>query len=165
MVPDDQRVVLFMVAELHARGYQRLRITPAMAPSGCWWRCDVAPASNISTSNGARLADSNGLVARHSSGFETHYFRMDDVSGDLTPAELASKFAEHFPEIAEAGYGSDEPYAAWYREMLTLTHPDHLPIVELDWESGAEELRTIGPGPERSIPLPPPGDCEPVRNF
>jgi hypothetical protein len=36
MPPDPRRYrkVMLMVAELHLRGYQRLRISPGLAPSG-----------------------------------------------------------------------------------------------------------------------------------
>src|SRR5438445_11614927 len=37
------RLLLLMVAELHRRGYQQLRIAPYMSPSGMHWRCRFVP--------------------------------------------------------------------------------------------------------------------------
>ena len=44
---DWARRVLRLVRDLHEQGYQLLRISPGMAPSGCYWRCAVTPKSNI----------------------------------------------------------------------------------------------------------------------
>jgi len=57
------RKVLRMVTELHVRGYQRLRIAPGMAPSGCSWRCSITPATNISSRHGARILSWDTLTS------------------------------------------------------------------------------------------------------
>jgi len=40
----NARQVFLMVAELHKLGYEGLRITPFLSPSGCYWRCCIVPA-------------------------------------------------------------------------------------------------------------------------
>jgi hypothetical protein len=150
------RKVLRMVAELHVRGYQRLRIAPGMAPSGCYWRCAVTPATNISPRHGAWMMSWGALAAHYTSGQERRYFGWEDAA-HVTPSRLADLFIERVPEIAEAGRGSDWLYAGWYVEMLHLTYPGNLPIAYADWELPVDCLPTVGERADVRIPLPPPG--------
>lgn len=153
------RKVLLMVAELHTRGYQRLRISPGMAPSGSYWRCVVTPASNVSADHGALLVDWNGLAAHYTSGHESHYFDLGD-GAQLTPSQLADRFTERYPYLVEAGSGRDGLYAEWYQEMLSLTYPELLPVAYADWGWDLPEdgLGTIGDGDGVVIPMPPAGE-------
>lgn len=150
------RKVLRMVTELHVRGYQRLRISPGMAPSGCCWRCSITPATNISSRHGARMLSWDTLAAHYTSGQERKYFGWEDAS-HVTPSRLAELFIERFPAIAEAGWGSDWVYAGWYLDMLCLTYPDNFPIAYADWDLPKDCLVTTGERSDIRIPLPPPG--------
>lgn len=150
------RKILRMVSELHVRGFQRIRIAPGMSASGCHWRCAVAPAINISRKHGARLVGSEVLVARYTSGQGRKYFDWTDAA-HATPSRMADLFIERFPEIAEAGKGSDWIYAGWYLEMLHLTYPDSFPIAYADYDLPEDYLPTVGPNSGLRIPFPPPG--------
>jgi hypothetical protein len=157
------RKVLRLVQELHLRGYQRLRIVPYMAPSGAYWRCTITPASNILRTHGALLvSDDDRLVARYSSGAEREYFGWSDVA-HARPSDLASVFTKRMPALVEAGRGSDWVYVGWYVEMLNLTFPDSLPVAFADYSAPTHYLTTVGPGPTRRIPLPPPGEAVDTR--
>jgi hypothetical protein len=130
------RKVLVMVLELHMRGFQQLRIEPAISPSGTHWRCAVAPARLFSERHGARLAEEgweSSLVARYTTGQGERFFDWRDVRPTTTPSGLANRFVARFHEIAEAGRGSDWAYTGWYVEMLHLTYPDLLPYALADW--------------------------------
>src|SRR3954468_22584387 len=98
------RKVLRMLAELHVRGFQRLRIAPGMSGSGCHWRCSITPATNISCRHGARMRSWDLLAAHYTTGQERKYFGWEDAS-HVTPSRLAELFVERFPAIAEAGRG------------------------------------------------------------
>ncbi|MBI5306956.1 MAG: hypothetical protein HZB37_01110 [Planctomycetes bacterium] len=145
-----------MVAELHLRGYQRLRIAPGMSPSGCHWRCTITPVNNISRNHGARIASWGILSADYTSGQGQNYFGWKDAS-HANPNQLADLFIKRFPRIAEAGYGSDWIYAGWYIEMLHLTYPDSFPIAYADWDLPDDYLLSTGKDNKVRIPLPPPG--------
>jgi hypothetical protein len=152
------RKILRMVQELHLRGYQRIRIAPSMAPSGCYWRCGVTPVSNIRGTHGA-LADPNErLVAHYTSGMERNYFDWTDAR-HATPGKLAELFIERFPEIAEEGKGSDWVYAGWYVEMMHLTYPDAFPYAFADYVPPGDVLYANG-GRRLTLPLPPPGEAD-----
>jgi uracil-DNA glycosylase len=158
------RCLLLAVAELHRRGYERLRIAAYMAPSGMYWRCSVTPVSRILAAHGAWEWGSDERSACYSSATGTRYFDWDDRTDD--PCALADKFIARFPEIAMAGLGADPEYAAWYSEMLRLTETGALPCAFSDCgdeRALAREgiLATYGPPPLRPLRMPPPGEAEP----
>ena len=120
--------VLRMVYERHKLGYQRVRIMPAMAPSGCFWRCSITHAGNILKSHGAESRDFHRESAHYSSADENNYFGWNDAAGD-TVQQLAARFLERFPEIARLGQGLDWSYAGWSVQMLGFAERGELPIV------------------------------------
>jgi predicted RNase H-like nuclease len=146
------RRILRMVQELHLRGYQRVRIAPSLSPSGTSWRCDIAVASNIDPTHGARLLEWD-CAAHYSSSTGNRCFDWTDADR-VSPSRLADLFVERFPRLAEAGAGSDWAYAGWYVEMLYITYPVALPIASADYQLPTDHLPCIG-GSETRIPLPP----------
>jgi hypothetical protein len=158
------RTVLLLIHELHLRGHQRLRAIPAMEPSGKYWQCAIAPVSLVSVDHGARLvADvrKDPRIATYTSRDQNRYFEWTDIYPYATPKELAILFVERFPEVVEAGRGSDWPYAGWYMEMLRLTHPDLFPYAVAKGKVPDTYLPTASPAehrPKLRIALPPPGE-------
>lgn len=151
------RKVLRMVAELHNRGYQRLRISPGMSPSGSSWRCLITPVTNICKDHGAMTLYYNDKAAKYSSANERKYFDWDDCA-HAAPSTLAELFITRFPEIASAGKGSDWAYAGWYQEMMWLTFPNSLPIAFADWDLPTTHLSSTGEKSDIVIPMPPGGE-------
>lgn len=161
----ESRKVLLLVAELHLRGFQSLRILPYMSPSGGSWRCAIGPASLFSE-QGTRLDESGEFgvtTVTYTSAAGAEYFLWTDAAKE-TPSGLARLFIKRFPEIVAAGYGSDWPYAGWYVEMLGLTYPNHFPYAFADWDTPEDwaasdkywRTITIGEGEDVKVPLPPP---------
>jgi hypothetical protein len=148
------RRLLYMVRELHAMGYEQLRIAPFVAPSGLFWRLSICAASNTRPEHGATIRDFD-QAAHYSSGGEDRYFDWEDARGD-SPGELAQKFVERFPDLAEAGKGGDPAYVSWYEEMLRLTEPDGLPYAYADWPAPTDRLNIYHGSMDVEIPLPPP---------
>ena len=143
-----------MVRELHAMGYEQLRIAPAVAPSGLFWRLSIGPASNTLPEHGAELRDFHH-AAHYSSGALDEYFDWKDAGND-TPAELAEKFVERFPELAAEGKGPDPDYVRWYQDMLQATEPDGLVSAYADWDQPEDALDLFHGSMRARIPLPPP---------
>jgi hypothetical protein len=159
------RKPLHKVAVLHSQGYQRLRIYPAMSPSGMSWRVSVAPSSLCSNSHGAELErDDLGsdLIARYTSAAEDRYFGWRRSPG-ATPQTLAVRFRKRFPEIIDESQGTDSAYVAWYLEMLSLTEPDHFPYAFADWPTPDDYLPTVSLTSDLVIrvPLPPLSPVQP----
>jgi ADP-ribosylglycohydrolase/protein-tyrosine phosphatase len=124
--------VLKMVQILHTRGYQRLRTSPGESPSGCHFRVVITSANNIRSDNGALTVDYWEGTARYTTGDYNHYFGWRDATED-GPLELADKFLERFPEIAEAGRGRDWLYSGWYNEMLGFAESGQIPNAYFDY--------------------------------
>jgi len=142
-----------MVAELHAMGYEQLRIAPSVAPSGLFWRLSITSAENTRADHGAEMRDYD-FGTHYSSGSGTDYFGWLDAARD-SATELAEKFVERFPEIAIAGKGRDPGYVRWYSEMLEATEPDGLICAYADWPSPRDRLSTFYGERDVEIPLPP----------
>ena len=151
-----------MVGELHKLGYQKLRISPGLSPSGMHWRCASTPGDNTLRSHGALVAlYDDDLVASYTSGQGNDYFGWTDARS-ATARQLAMLFVERFPDIVARSRGQDWPYAGWYVQMLGVAETGHLPIAYCDWEdlSTAKVVKTISVGNVAGsaiLPLPPPG--------
>ncbi len=142
----DGRRLLMLVAEMHRRGYERLRVIVGMAPSGMYWRCSLYAAG---------AANYSGGLPPYSTSSGLKIFGWADADAD-DPSALAAKFLEHFPELAARAHGSDPAYVAWFAAMLRQTDPDLLPITFADWELPPDLVSTIGSNRRRVLPLPPP---------
>src|SRR5438046_2291376 len=115
---DGARRVMEMVAELHKLRYERLRLAPAISPSGMYWRGNVTAVSNILRRHGAMiLSYDKALVALHSTGEGAQVFGWADAED--SPQQLAQKFFERFASIAASGKGPDPAYSAWYQAMFS----------------------------------------------
>jgi hypothetical protein len=172
--------VLAVVAELHKRGYQRLRVMPFMSPSGAYWRCWIGPVKFFYRNHGAILgeetaagpeeeAQERATIARYTSGQENQYFGWEDTQRDDVRS-LADKFLARFRLVADRGQGWDYPYAGWYQRLLGLAEAGWLPVVlqdyckvsydciplddlrPRDWRADQEKTPTL--------PLPPPGELQ-----
>ncbi|NPD68105.1 hypothetical protein HN018_12095 [Lichenicola cladoniae] len=116
--------LLTMVHEFHKAGYQRIRFSSGMAPSGIYWRCSITHAGNM-TADGLHIQDYNAPeeVAAYSSSSGDHYFGWADAPG-RSARELGLLFLDRFPAIAEKGLGRDWTYAGWLTEILGRAERD-----------------------------------------
>ena len=116
--------ILTMVHELHKAGYQRIRFSSGMAPSGFFWRCSITHAENM-TSDGLRIQDFSlsGAVAAYSTSSGDHYFGWANSPG-RSARELGVLFLDRFPGIASKGLGRDWAYAGWLTEVLGRAERD-----------------------------------------
>jgi hypothetical protein len=126
-----RRKLLLAVADLHLRGFQRLRIMPYEGSVGAW-RCVIAPASLIAADDGSWLAslEDESRLPRYS-GANGFLFWNQQVSASTSPARIARIFLDAFPDVASQGYGPDWEYVGWYLHMLHLTYPDGLPLADM----------------------------------
>lgn len=150
-----------MIAELHVRGYQRLRVIPHLYSLGTW-RCGITHVENVRPDHGVLPCNWDfALLPQHTSASGRACFGWKDATR-LSPSRLAGLFLERFPGVAERGLGKDWEYAGWFSWMLHETYPDCLPVAQaedLDVPPGG--LLTVG---RREIQLTPPpfgiGRCE-----
>ena len=128
--------VLAMVAELHKAGYQQVRISPGLSPSGAHWRCSITFAGNVKSDGfSIRYFDTeNRLVAPYTSAEQESFFGWPD--GDLLNARhLAVRLLQDYPRIAVGGSGRDWLYAGWFADIFGRAEqgsPQDLPIFNAD---------------------------------
>lgn len=119
--------LLLMVAELHARGFQRMRIAPGLGSNGSDWRCSVVPASRMDPAHGAHEQVGNLLAARYSTAEDYHYFGWNDGE-KMTVSEMAESFVRTFTTVCEQALGSDVVYANWFLSVIRAAQAGALPV-------------------------------------
>lgn len=153
--------VLRMVGELHALGYQRVRIMPGWAPSGMYWRCSVTSAQRIAANHGAYMAEHQRWeppeVATYSTGQDNEYWGWADAR-NATASRLAQLFLERFPQICEEGRGQDWAYAGWYLHMLSAARTGALPVAYKESFSPGPVAWLETTEPEVFVLMPPGGE-------
>lgn len=136
-------LVLEMVAVLHRRGYQHLRIVPGMSGSGLYWRCTFTPATNVEPNASQegidQVRDHDHLTAQWTNANEDDIFGAPEAQ-EMSPIELADYFSYTYPDIVNASLGSDWAYAGWYAEMLGSVDHNFFPIFYADYLSITDQL-------------------------
>ena len=127
-----------MVHELHKAGYQRLRVSPGMSPSGMHWRCSITCASDMEP-DGFSIRHTSPASGLFAAGAETWSAR-----------ELAVHFLQAFPKLAEHGAGRDWAYAGWLIEMLGVVEQGQTGRYPIFFADDLIDLDA------QSVPRPPP---------
>ena len=141
--------VVAMVHELHKAGYQRLRISPGLSPSGLHWRCPITCAANVDA-DGFSVMDTSragGLFLPYTSA-DPGYFGWPGAE-TLSARELAARLLRECPVLAQAGLGRDLPYAGWLTEVLgVVEHGDmgRYPVLYADFPLDLD-ARCVPPPP------------------
>ena len=133
-----------MVHELHKAGYQRIRISPAMAPNGIHWRCSITFAENVANDGYSIVDGSKGKVALYTSGQEARYFDWPGAE-TMTARMLADRFLKAFPTIAARGEGRDWAYAGWLTDVLGRAEHGRFVYFRADYPLDQEELERWRP--------------------
>ena len=146
--------VVAMLRRLHQLGYERLRLSAGISPTGLHWRYSIAQV-DMFEADGFRLKGGHYPgVAFSTTGGDDPPFGWDGTEG-LDAKQLATLFLERFPEVALAGRGGDAAYGAWFEALVESCGTDGAPIMfgeDIDVKVGGR----IGIGKGRSVPLPPP---------
>jgi len=122
--------LLELAEELHARGCQRLRIMPYLAPSGLYWRLQLSAPGRE----------------------ETASWSTADV-----PPRFVDVLTAH-PRLVEAGAGRDPAYAAWVSRAVELARQGWLLYFFADWETDdVDGVPLLGPEAGRPRLEEPPG--------
>lgn len=141
-----------MTHELHALGYQKIRVFPHLSNSACHWRIDWAPSFAFRSAGEPPHVRNERELVRYSSGDGWEPFGWRDVQ-ELTAQELAQQFLRHYPELARAGQGDDWAYAGWLTRLLGEVRRGRLPYMMADWPLDFSRGIPMTQGTE--FPLPP----------
>ena len=142
--------IVAMVHELHKVGYQLLRISPGLSPSGLHWRCPITCAANVEADGfSVRTASkAAGLFLPYTSA-DLGYFGWAGAEA-LSARELAARLLQECPVLARASLGRDLPYAGWLTEVLGMVERGDMgryPVFYADFPLDLDA---------RCVSLPPP---------
>lgn len=116
----NRQKLLWMVKELHKRGFGKLRIVPSLSTSGLHWRCrfiDETKAHSCIATNWIYDHENEDL--------------LEEIK--LTPPELADLFIKENPDFITHCSGKNEVYEKWYGEMVESLEEEELPYAFADY--------------------------------
>ncbi|MEZ3161246.1 O-acetyl-ADP-ribose deacetylase [Microbacterium sp. BWT-B31] len=139
------RRILEAVGELHARGFEQVRIHPGMSASGLYWHVSIATADNFDESSRFPTFRNQSMVVDYTTGSGPDF--LDATVDEATEVTaVADLIVAAWPWLSDPV--SDPDYAAWYRRLIGLVAEyDSLPIAyaeyfddsrgwEVGWGSG-----------------------------
>ncbi|MET3732624.1 hypothetical protein [Moheibacter stercoris] len=135
----NRQKLLFMVEEIHKRGFQKLRVIPSLSPSGMYWRCNF-----VEKVKRYEFCSSNWIYD-HEKGNSSEELKY-------TTQELADLFIQENKEFIEHCKGEDEEYKNWYSQMLRQLKKDELPYAFADWEMPKGTWRTSEGNEIKTLP-------------
>ena len=118
-----------MVAHLHDKGYQKLRMMIYYSPSGCYLRCELASKECFEKKTGFVILDypEDEEIYRYSTGGEYYFFNDKTSMEGVSIEEMAKIFEKKYPELMKKAKGEDESYANWFKQLLTYAQDDIYP--------------------------------------
>ena len=109
--------VVLLVEALHKRGYEHLRFSGNMSPSGGAYRVQLLRKEDMDWTGYLEDYPNKEIpeqMAWHGAvGFD---------SCGKSAEELADLFAACYPELLSASKGKDPEYAFWFRKVVWLAH-------------------------------------------
>lgn len=136
------RKLILAVAELHRRGFEKLRLKAGLSPSGGHWRYELMPKEGHP--RGPRGSLTNQLE-----------MSWEDDPGS-SPEDLADIIISRFPDLIEASKGEDNEYAAWLSAIVEESAPEGLFIEFWDsYDGPRQDVRLINCESKRKFPQPP----------
>lgn len=129
----EMQKLLFVVKELHSRGYEKLRIVPSLSPSGLSWRCSFVVKSG---SQFKSIIASNWLQDVMNVSSKNEY-SIEELTG------IFAREHQHFLKYCKGG---NKEYTEWYSKMLLTLTEGELPYAFSDffpptdyWETSKQQ--------------------------
>ena len=121
--------LLFVVKELHSRGYEKLRIVPSLSPSGLSWRCSFVVKSGSQLKS---IIASNWLQDVMNVSSKNEY----------SIEELTDMFAREHQHFLAHCKGKNKEYVEWYSKMLLTLTEEELPYAFADFFPPTDDWKT-----------------------
>ena len=116
----NMQKLLYIVKELHIRGFKKLRIIPSLSPSGFSWRC-----SFISDTDSER----GTIVSSH---WIQNVVKIEEKN-EYSIEELTDMFEKEHFDFLNLCKGKNKEYVEWYSEMLHHLKEGELPYAFSDY--------------------------------
>ncbi len=130
----NRQKLLFMVEELHKRGFENLRVIPSLSPSGIYWRCKFV----------------NGKENK----CYWLYPLLEEKSEEVkqTTSELADLFIKERHDFIETCKGENKEYTEWFSEMVNSLETEELPYAFSDYFSPTDFWKTSAGREIKTLP-------------
>lgn len=155
-MPQPYTRFMRMIAELHKRGHELLRLCPSVSPNGCAWRGVLTTRKNTWIHCGALVGsfetDEGLVLITHGS---MPWFSERPAT---TAADDADLFIRTYPILAEATKGADQEYAKWFLRALDECEHGHIIYTMDDWVCCLRDGHLYGA--REPFCFPPSGGCE-----
>lgn len=150
-----ERTAFECLGVLHAWGYQKLRLSTAIAPSGLYLRYVIALASHLESDGMSFNYEYADEALLSSSDGQSPPFHWPEAV-EMDPDTLAELFLVRCPDLAAAGLGADPAYATWYEKMLEITQPTGLVVFGGEYlDVHTHGIRVWNLNHKVTVPLPP----------
>ncbi len=116
----NMQKLLYIVKELHIRGYEKLRIIPSLSPSGLYWRCIFLADTD---------SDRTTIV---SSGWIQDVLAIEQKN-EYSIGELTDRFEKDHIDFLNLCKAKNKEYVAWYVDMLHCLKEGELPYAFSDY--------------------------------
>jgi hypothetical protein len=116
----NMQKLLYIIRELHVRGFEKLRIVPSLSPSGLSWRCSFI--SDINQERDSIIA-SNWIQGVHPIQEKSKH----------SIGELTDLFAREHLDFVNTCRGENSEYVKWYSNILHDLKEGELPYAFADY--------------------------------
>ena len=132
----NMQKLLYVVLELHKRGYEKLRVVPSLSPSGLAWRCSFV------------YRKGSGLIV----STWMDQFSTDETEIEYTNEELTDLFERKHSDFLRYCRGRDTEYVEWYGNMLQQLVEDELPFAFAEYFSPTDYWKTTNNRKIQTLP-------------
>ena len=135
----NMQKLLYIVKELHIRGFEKLRIIPSLSPSGLSWRC-----SFLSDTDSERKT----LI---SSGWIQDILNREQKK-EYSIGELTDIFEREYVDFLTMCKGGNKEYVEWFSKMLDKLKEGELPYAFDDYNNPSDYWKTSEGQEIRTLP-------------
>ena len=121
--------LLYVVKELHIRGFERMRIIPHLSPTGLTWRCNFVSDTDLQRET---IASSNWI--------QNYFSKEKNI--EFSIIELTDLFEREHANFLNACRGNNKEYVEWYSDMLNKLNEGELPYAFAEYFSPTDYWKT-----------------------
>ncbi len=125
----NMQKLLFVVKELHIRGFENLRIIPSLSPTGLAWRC-----------NFVSVSDRNKEAIVTSTWIEKKFSKEKNIEYSID--ELTDMFEREYVNFLKMCKRENKEYVEWFSMMLDKLKEGELPYAFAEYFSPTDFWKT-----------------------
>jgi hypothetical protein len=131
--------LLYIVKELHIRGFENLRVIPSLSPTGLAWRCNFVSVTD---------REKEAIVT--STWIENYFSKEKNIQFSIV--ELTDLFQREHAGFLNKCKGNNKEYIEWYSDMLNKLKKGELPYAFAEYFSPTDYWKTSEGQEIRTLP-------------